>query len=126
MVTEPAEEEPATAILQEQWPTSFTATLEQFLSAEMVEALKSLYLDGPTPLLSSATVGHGQETPLESGAQPNEGSSNRTSTARRGQGKKGKFGKDKRSTQVVDNRQVVSNVSRDAATSVLWLTMITK
>ena len=101
--------------------------LEQSLSAEKVEALKSLYLDGPAPLLSSASVGKGQGTPSESGAQPNEGSSNRNSTARRGQGKRGKSGKDKRSTQgAPDNRQVVSNVSRDAATSVPWLTMITK
>src|SRR5258706_15949834 len=120
MVTESSKEEPATAISQEEWPTSFTLTLEQFLSAEQVEALKSLYLDGPAPLLSSATVGNGQETPSESGARPTEGSSNRNSTERRGQGKRGKSGKDKRSTQAAaDNRQVVSNVSRDAATSVL-------
>ena len=127
METESSKEEPATAISQEEWPTSFTLTLEQFLSAEKVEALKSLYSEGPAPLLSSATVGNGQETPSESGARPNEGSSNRNSTARRGQGKRGKYGKDKRSTQVAaDNRQVVSNVSRDIATSVPWLTVITK
>jgi len=106
VVTEIAkeEEEPADAISKEQWPISFTTTLEQFLSAEKVEAVKSLYLDGPAPLLSSATVGNAQETPPE-------GSSSRNSTAGRGRGKRGKPGKDKRATQVVDNRQVVSNVS---------------
>ena len=98
------EEEPADATSKEQWPISFTATLEQFLSAEKVEAVKTLYLDGPAPLLSSATVGNAQETPPE-------GSSSRNSTAGRGRGKRGKPGKDKRATQVVDNRQVVSNVS---------------
>jgi hypothetical protein len=111
LVTQSVEEELATAISTEQWPTSFTAALEQFLSAEKVEAVKSLYLDGPATLLSSATAGNGQETPVESAALPNEGSSNRGSTAERGQRKRGKSGKDKRSTQVADKRQVVSNVS---------------
>jgi hypothetical protein len=63
VVTMVTEEEPVAAISKEQWPISFTTTLEQFLSAEKVEAVKSLYLDGPVPLLSSATVGNGQETP---------------------------------------------------------------
>ena len=127
MVTESAKEEPAAAISEEQWPISFTTTLEQFLSAEKVEGVKSLYLDGPAPLLSSATVGNRQETPLESEARPSEGSSNRNNTAGRGQGKRGKSGKGKRTTQVADNRQVVSNVSRDVAISVnAWLIVTTK
>ena len=127
MMTESAKEEPTAAISEEQWPISFTATLEQFLSAEKVEDVKSLYLDGPVPLHSSATVGNGQETPLESEARPNEGSSNRNNTAGRGQGKRGKSGKNKRTPQVADNRQVVSNVSRDVAIFVNpWLTVTTK
>ena len=104
--TELVEEEPAAAV-EEQWPTTFTTTLELFLSAERIEAVKSLYLGGPASLLS----GNGQETPHESATLPKEGSSNRGGKAGRGRGKRGKPGKDNRPPQVVDNRQVISDVS---------------
>ena len=110
--TESVKEESAAAT-EEQWSTTSAATLEQFLSAERVEAVKFLYLGGPAPLPSSATAGNGQETPHGSATLPNEGSSNRRGKAGRGRGGRGKFGKDNRSPQVLDNRQVVSDVRRD-------------
>lgn len=113
--TESAKEEPPAVTSEEQWPAMFTATLEQFLPTEKVEAVRSLYLGGPAPLLSSAPAGNGQETPLESAALPNEGPSNQGGKPGRGRGKGGKSGKGKGSPKVVDNRQVVSDVSRETA-----------
>ena len=110
-------EEPTMAT-EEQWPTTFTATLEQFLSAEKVEAVRCLYLDGPAPLLSSASAGNGQETAVESATLPNERPSNRGGKVGRGKGKRGKANKDNGSARAVDNRQVASDVRPETPTSV--------
>lgn len=102
--TEIVKEEPAAAT-KDEWPAAATATLEQFLSAERVKAVESLYLGGSAPLLS----GDGQGTPHEPATVPSEA---RGGKAGRGRGKRGKPGKGNRSPQVLDNRQVISDVSQ--------------
>jgi tRNA pseudouridine13 synthase len=99
------------------WPKHFTTTLSAYLSTQLIEGLKQMYLEGSDPPFVSDSgwegcQARGQErNEAESvGEQVEEQSTGRRGKGRRGRGVRSNRGRGARNGRNVDTRKVVSEV----------------
>jgi tRNA pseudouridine13 synthase len=107
------------AELTKPWPDRFTTALTPFLSAEAIEHVKTMFLEGPEPPRVSDSGWRGRparppETDVPAGSSVPEPTQAEEDTGRRGKDRNGRGGKGGgrggRAGRREDNRKVLSNV----------------